>query len=57
MLNAEFCFVLLKANLVANVDTAVMGAQKLVANMDAAITGARFFVSSTLEASENWNFS
>lgn len=57
MLNAELCFVLLKANLVANVDIAVMGAQKPVANMDVAITGAQLFVSSTLEASENWNFS
>lgn len=57
MLNAELCFVLFKANLVANVDIAVMGAQKLVANMDVAITGAQLFVSSTLEVSENWNFS
>lgn len=48
---------LFKANLVANVDIAVMGAQKLVANMDVAITGAQLFVSSTLEVSENWNFS
>lgn len=40
-MNAEFCFVLLKAKLVANVDIAVAGVQKLVANVDIAITGTQ----------------